>query len=128
MKYVALIHALAHPGTDPDSLSPNANEEREAATRRYEAYLGQLEAAGELIGGRALGDPAAATIYRWDGRSATQGCGPYAETTEHLAGFFLLDIRSPDRLAEIGAGLASVGQVVEIRAVADCGIEPCAMT
>ena len=60
-------------------------------------------------------DPASSTIYRWEGNTHVATEGPYAETKEHLAGFFLVDVESRERAEEIGAAFAHPGDVIELR-------------
>lgn len=119
MKYVILIHSNPQPWGHPTSdfnaeyqQLPAAERERRQA--EFEALLTAMEEAGELITAEALGDPASATLYRWqDGPVATDG--PYAETKEHFAGYFLIDVRDRDRAEEIARAFACAGDVVELR-------------
>lgn len=69
----------------------------------------------ELVTAEALPDPASATLYRWsrEGHLATEG--PYAETEEHLAGFFMLDVVNRESAEEIASVFAQPGGVVELR-------------
>ena len=77
--------------------------------------LSELSAAGELIGGEALADPSAARLYRWrDGVSLTTD-GPYSESKEHLAGFFLIDVESQERAEAIAGTFSGPGETVELR-------------
>lgn len=120
MKYIVLIHANPQPWGHPvEEFLPEYQQLTETARAQhqadFEALLGQLHADGELIGGEALGDPAAAAIYRWDNGAATRSEGPYAETKEHLAGFFLLEVGDRARAEAIAGALAGPGEAVELR-------------
>ena len=79
------------------------------------ALLTRLGESGELLGGEALGDPAQSTLLRWDGDAPLASEGPYAETHEHLAGFFLLDVATAERAVEIARGFSGPGETVELR-------------
>ena len=120
MKYVILIHSnpqpWGHPTSDfvAESLAL-PQEERERSNAAFDALLTDLSERGELLGAEALADPAAATLYRWSGGTALATDGPYAESKEHLAGFFLIDVSSPERAAEIAAQFAGPGDTVELR-------------
>ena len=70
---------------------------------------------GELKGGEALGAPASARIYRWSESGTVSTDGPYAESKEHLAGFFLLDVASRERAEELAVNFAGPGDTVELR-------------
>lgn len=119
MKFVVLIHSNPQPWGHPTG-DYNAEfqqlpaDERAAMERDFEALLTELTERGELLGGEALGDPAAARLYRWDGGPAVTD-GPYSEAKEHLAGFFLLDVESRERAEEIARQFASPGDVAELR-------------
>lgn len=89
--------------------------EREQADREFGALLEELRANGELVGGEALADPAAATLYRWDGDRQIVSAGPYAETTEHFAGFFLLDVADRARAEDVARRFSGPGETVELR-------------
>jgi hypothetical protein len=81
----------------------------------FEQLLKDLSDRGELLGGEALGDPAISRLYRWDSGQPLATDGPYAESKEHLAGFFLIDVESPARAEEVAAKLASPGETIELR-------------
>ena len=127
MKYVILIHANPDPWGHPTSIYTAQGralpaEQHEAMDRQFEALLEEISASGEFVTAEALADPASATLYGWspEGHLATDG--PYAEAKEQLAGFFLLDCRSPERAAEIAARMpeAELG-LVEVRPVLELG-------
>ena len=54
-------------------------------------------------------------MYRWRSGNSLASEGPYAETQEHLAGFFLVDCASRERAEEIAAQFAGPGSVAELR-------------
>ena len=63
--------------------------------REFDALLTEISASGELVSAEALGDPASSTCSAGaDGHLATDG--PYAETKEQLAGFFVVDCATRD--------------------------------
>lgn len=120
MKYVILIHSNPQPWGHPtgDFVAESLalpQERRERMNADFEAMLGELSASGELKGGEALGDPATSRLYRWDSGAAVATDGPYAESKEHLAGFFLLDVTSRERAEELAARFAGPGDTVELR-------------
>ncbi|WP_109506810.1 YciI family protein [Nocardioides speluncae] len=122
MKYVILIHSNPQPWGHPtpnflpeyEALSP---AEREQLDKEFEAFLGELHAAGELVSGEALGDPTTSKLYRASSHDdppvATDG--PYSESKEHLAGFFLIDVASQERAEEIAVRFSGPGETVELR-------------
>ncbi|GLY23816.1 YciI family protein [Micromonospora sp. NBRC 101691] len=64
----------------------------------------KLAAAGELVEVQGLGGPEQAKIVRAgaDGRPVVTE-GPFAETKEFLAGYWIVDVESPERAVEIAA-------------------------
>lgn len=122
MKYVILIHSNPQPWGHPtgdfvaeaQAIDP---EQRERNNAEWEQLLTDISASGELLGGEALGDPTHSTLFRWEGEAPLTSEGPYAETKEHLAGFFLLEVASAERAVEIARGFSGPGETVELRPV-----------
>ena len=122
VKYVVLIHSNPQPWGHPTSEFLAAHqqlpaEERERLNAEFESVMTEMSAAGELVGGSALGDPAEARLFRWEQGKTLTTDGPYAEAKEHLAGFFLLDVASRERAEALAARFAGPGETVELRAV-----------
>jgi hypothetical protein len=122
VKYVILIHSNPDPWGHPTSAYtaegraiPKARHEE--MDRQFDALLAEISASGELVTAEALGDPASSTVYTWrpDGSVATDG--PYAESKEQLAGFFLIDCQSRERAEQLAAQFAGPGSAVELRPV-----------
>jgi hypothetical protein len=120
VKYVILIYANPDPWGHPTSMyTPEGRrlsaEQHEEMDRRFEALLEELSASEEFVTAEALGDPASSTLYRWDQKGHVATDGPYAESKEHLAGFFVIDCASRERAEEIAARFAAPGDVIELR-------------
>lgn len=120
MKYVILIHSNPQPWGHPtgDAVAEHQAlpaEERARMDADFETLLTEMSERGELLGGEALGDPAAARLARWEAGSGVVTDGPYAEGREHLAGFFMIDVASQERADEIVAQFAGPGETVELR-------------
>ncbi len=120
MKYVILIHSNPQPWGHP---TPEYTAEgramppewHETSNQGFEALLKELSASGELVTAEALADPASSTIYRWSPQGHVVTDGPFAESKEQLAGFFLLDCRSRERAEEIAVQFAGPGDAIELR-------------
>ncbi|GAA4487339.1 YciI family protein [Actinoallomurus oryzae] len=120
MKYVILIHSNPQPWGHPtsDYLAAHQglpDDVRKRLNAEFEQVMSELQANGELIGGEALGDPAAARLYRWQDGSPLASDGPYSEAKEHLAGFFLIDVEDRARAEAVAAKFAGPGETVELR-------------
>src|SRR4029079_18461221 len=66
-------------------------------------FVGKLGAAGELVAAEGLAGPDQAKLVRAgnDGRPVTDGVFP--ETKEFLAGYWIVDVESPQRAYQIAA-------------------------
>jgi hypothetical protein len=122
MKYVILIHSNPQPWGHPtsDYLSAHQDLPEEVRTRlnaEFDQVMAELQTNGELLGGQALGDPAAARLYRWRDGAPLASDGPYSEAKEHLAGFFLIDVDSQARAEAVAARFSGPGETVELRPV-----------
>ena len=121
MKYVILIHSNPRPWGHPTAdyvpeFQALPQERKDAMHADFERRMEELSERGELLGGEALGDAANARLYRWADDAPLATDGPYSEGKEHFAGFFLIDVESPERAEEIAAQFASPGDTVELRA------------
>lgn len=120
MKYVVLIHSNPQPWGHPTIDFTEVGraipaDEREAMGKEFDEMLAEISASGELVSGLALAAPAASRIYRWEGKRPVNTDGPYAETKEQLAGFFVLDCATRERAEELAAKFAGPGDTIELR-------------
>jgi hypothetical protein len=115
VKYLLLIYH----NPEARQLWASFSEEQKAeGLALYAALNNDLAASGELIVAEALESPASASrVSVADGRTVA-GDGPYVETKEHLAGFYLVDVASRERAIEIAGRIpeAAIGGV-EVRPV-----------
>lgn len=123
MKYVILIHSNPQPWGHPTSdfvaeHQALSESERAANNAEFESVMQEMSERGELLGGQALGDPRQSRLFRHEGGRRKVTDGPYAETVEHFAGFFLIDVASQDRAEEVAAKFSGPGETVELRPVA----------
>ncbi|WP_280268752.1 YciI family protein [Nocardia wallacei] len=98
-----------------------------AAHIEFQRALGaELEKSGELVDAQGLAAPEQALLVSSDGRSAPVVTdGPFPETKEFLAGYWMVDVDSRDRAIEIaarasaapGPGGKPIGEYLEVRAV-----------
>ena len=123
MKYVILIYSNPESRKMWDGFSA---EEQQAGLAYYASLTDELTAGGELVVSERLADPSDA--IRLSGREDAVGSlgrdevissdGPFAEVKEVLAGFFLVEVGSPERALQIARRMpeAELG-LVEIRPV-----------
>jgi hypothetical protein len=109
MNYTLLIY-------EPKSLSwPDAGA-REAYSGGFMAYTKALQEAGIMVGGAGLQPTATATTLRMrNGKRQVQD-GPYADTKEQLAGYYVINVADLDTALDWAARIpASPGSVIEVR-------------
>ena len=81
-----------------------APEEVRASGAHMMAIHEELAASGELVGAEGLTGPEAAKIVTHDGVGAPVVTdGPFPESKELLAGYWLVDVESEERAIEIAA-------------------------
>ncbi len=84
----------------------------------WEAYIGAIRASGCMKSGNGLQPPRTATTVRVAGGKRQVQDGPFADTREHLGGYFVIDVPSLDTALEWAARApsASAGHT-EVRPV-----------
>lgn len=114
MNYAALIYT--EESLIPDYRSPEGAKH----LQKYGDYSEQVLKAGVMKGGAGLLPTSSSTTVRLrDGKVLTTD-GPFAETKEQLAGFYLLDCKDLDEAIKWASQIpdASIGSI-EIRPVLD---------
>lgn len=102
MKYMLLMNYARRSGVPP--LSEWAPEDIQASGAAMGAIHEELAASGELVGAEGLSGPEAAKIVTHDGAGAPVVTdGPFPESKEFLAGYWLVDVESEERAIEIAA-------------------------
>jgi hypothetical protein len=127
VKYVILIHSNPQPWGHPtqrltEEGRAQSEEWHERTDRDFDALMEELDASGEFVTAMALADPASSSLFGWASESGTGSAerqlhtdGPYAETKEQLAGFFVVDCETRERAEAIAARFAQPGGTVELR-------------
>ena len=124
MKYMLLMNHGQAPGVPP--MSEWTTEEVQAHGAAMGAIYEELAARGELVGTAGLAGPEAAKIVTHDGTGAPVVTdGPFPESKEFLAGYWLVDVESEERAIEIaartsaapGPGGRAVAKEIQVRPV-----------
>ncbi|HEY3338688.1 MAG TPA: YciI family protein [Propionicimonas sp.] len=119
MKYLILIHQNRGARDQFASFPP---EVQAAGMQAYYDLNAALAATGELVSAEALADDSTGTVLSLKSGSIVTSDGPFAESKEMLAGFYLVDVASLDRALEIAAMIPEVqagAGDVEVRPVMD---------
>jgi hypothetical protein len=109
MRFMMIVKATpeSETGAMPD---PEVFE----ATGRYHE---ELAAAGVLLAGEGLHPSATGARVRYDGDRRTVVDGPFAETKELVAGFWLIQVGSRDEAIEWAKRVPSRAGEIEVRRV-----------
>lgn len=107
MKFMLMMNAPSGKGGEYNVTSWPP-EDLQAHIRFMHDLKRDLEKAGELAGAEALAPPGQAKIVRL-GKNGVPAVtdGPFAESKEFLAGFWIVDVDSPRRAYEIAARASS---------------------
>ena len=109
MRYMLLVYSPEQAWT---------HEEWVACTIASSQVCEELQAAGQFLAAAPLHPVATAASVRVRGGTPAITVGPFAETTEQLGGFFLIDVPDLDTAVAIAARLPSARKgTIEVRPV-----------
>lgn len=110
MQYLLMIHA-------DDSYASMTPEQGKAMGEAYAKYTQEIVQSGHLKGGDRVKPPATAkTIRRGGGKSLTTD-GPFAETREQLAGYYIVEAKDLDEATAIADRIPFTAGAVEVRPI-----------
>lgn len=122
MKYMLMMNC-PRDGYAQFANMPKEDIERHIAFMR--SFGKRLSEAGEFVSAEGLGAPTEAKLVKAgsDGKPITDGIFP--ETKEYLAGYWIVDVASPQRAYELaaeisaapGVGCAAMNMPIEVREV-----------
>jgi hypothetical protein len=119
MQYMLLIN------DDEKVWGAMSSDERAEISAAYNGYTQELIDAGAFVAGAALQGTSTATVVRvQDGETLTTD-GPFAETKEQLAGYYLVEVATLDDALDWAARIPSVrvGGAIEVRPVMEMPAE-----
>ena len=112
MQYMLLIHL------DDAPFVAASHQEREKMTAPYAAYNEALIKAGAMVSGERLKPASMSTVVRVRGDKTEVLDGPYADTKEQLAGFYVVEAADLDAAIGWAARCPSASYgTVEVRPV-----------
>jgi hypothetical protein len=116
MRYLCLIY------DDEKRLAARTAAEAEAMSADYAAFTEELKKKGHFVAGEALHRVSSATTVRVRNGSLLTTDGPFAETTEQLGGFYLIEARDLNEAMQVAARVpsAKVGSI-EVRPIRGAG-------
>jgi hypothetical protein len=130
MKYMILTYASQR---DYDGMAGRPTQEPvwsaddfAAMTSFMESFNKELEESGELVETRGLTAPVLTRRLQLRDGVPVVTDGPYAETEEVLAGYWIVECESFDRATEIAARLATCPAPAQVAASAVADVRPIA--
>jgi hypothetical protein len=97
MRYLLMIC------TDESSFEAVSPEEAEASLAEYAAFMDEMGKKGVLQGGERLRPTSDATTVRVRDGELLTADGPFAETKEQVAGYFVVDCKDLDEAVGVAA-------------------------
>ena len=123
MRYMLMMHAPR--GTGDYQITAWTPEDFRAHIAFMHRYNADLTASGEWVDAQGLAAPGEARLVRAGKDGAPITDGPFAETKEFLAGFWIVEVDSPERAYELaakasaapGPGGTPLNMAIEVRQV-----------
>ncbi len=114
MKYLCLVYY------EEQTISALAQSDWDALNRECIACGEGLRGSGHMLAGEALLNTTSAATVRVRGGKATRTDGPFAETKEQLAGYYLLEARDLNEAIQLAGKIppARYGSI-EVRPLRD---------
>jgi hypothetical protein len=103
VKYLLIMHS------NPAVWNALSEEERSEVMTGHGAFMEEIKKTGEFVFTQALSDPSQSSVVRvHDGVPAVTD-GPYLETKEFLAGYYVVECESKERARELAAMIPDAG-------------------
>ena len=106
MRYMMLVYSTE----GPDGLDA---EEAERIRAGHRTVMDEAKRKGVLVGAEPLSPTSTATTVRVQNGNAVVTDGPFAETKEHLAGYYIIDCENLDEAIEWAAKIPTACQGTE---------------
>jgi hypothetical protein len=114
VKYMLLIYS------NPANWAKLSETERKELNAEYGTFTQNIIGAGEFVSGDPLAGVDTATTVKVRGGASEAIDGPYVESKEHLAGYYVVDVKDLDRALALAAQIPDARfSAVEVRPVLD---------
>ncbi len=115
-----LLSTFAVEGNVPNS--PSTPDEMQAFMKRVAELESEMDEKGVFVFGGALHGPDASTVVRQNGGEILLTDGPFAESKEHIAGFYIINADDlDDALAWAQKVVDAIQHPIEVRPFAASG-------
>jgi hypothetical protein len=110
-QYLLSVHSVEGEARDPMS-----DEEMQQLMARVHSLEEELKSSGSWVFGGRLHDSDTATVVRMSGGEVLTTDGPFAESKEHLGGFYIIEADDLDAALGWGSKVtAAVNAPIEVR-------------
>jgi len=110
-QYLLSVHSV-----EGEARDPSTEEEMQQFMGRVGVLEEEMKSAGVWLFGGALHEPDTATVVRVSGGEVLNTDGPFAESKEHLGGFYIIEAEDLDgALAWASKTSAAVSKPIEVR-------------
>ena len=112
MKYLCLIY------TEEAAAAKMSKDEIGQMMAEYGAFTKDIQASGKYVGGNPLQPISTATTVRVRNGKVSTTDGPFAETKEQLAGYYLIEAKDLNDAIQVGSRIpgAKIGSI-EVRPI-----------
>jgi hypothetical protein len=119
-KYLLSTHTV-----EGEAREPRTEEEMQELGRRIETIERQMRSSGAWGFSGRLHEPGTATVVRVSDGGVLTTDGPFAESKEHLAGFYMIDAEDLDGALDWATRVSeAIGRPIEVRPFAGFADQP----
>ena len=119
------LYMLAAHTRDGAEGSPMTAEEQQASWERIQTIETEMKSKGAWVFSARLHDPDTATVVRMSNGQILTTDGPFAESKDHLGGFYVIEAADLDGALAWGARVTeAIGSPIEVRPFAGVAWEP----
>jgi hypothetical protein len=94
---------------NPEVWEALSEETRDSVMTGHGDFITKIRASGEMVSTQALGGPDESAVVRVRGGAPVVTDGPFVESKEFLAGYYLVECESRDRALEVAAMIPDAG-------------------
>jgi hypothetical protein len=110
-KYLLSVHSV-----EGEVGGPMTDEDMQQYMKRIHVLEDEMKSAGAWVFGGALHGPDTATVVRVSNDEVLTTDGPFAESKEHLGGFYIIEAQDLDAaLAWASKTTTAAGKPIEVR-------------
>jgi hypothetical protein len=114
-QYMLSVHTV-----EGEARVPMTEEETQQSGKEIQVLNEQLKSSGAWVFSARLHEPDTATVVQVSDGEVLTTDGPFAESKEHLGGFYIIEAEDLDAaLAWASKATAAVGRPIEVRPLAD---------